>query len=217
MIENILKQIYFTGVKALFVMSAVSLILGGIIIFVCAQLGLSETVISNVLIATIIQYVGPLVTMMIIIGRSGTAIASEIGNMKVSNEIEALEMMGIDSLHFVAAPRIIGMTISILCLGVYFGLVGILGGALVIVNVLETFSADKFYQTFFNSIELSFIIENIFKIFGFGIIISSVGCYQGFKVKISSTEIPQTTTQSVGRSIILCFIYYAFITIIFVL
>ncbi len=216
-IESILKQVLFTGLKALFVMSIVSLLIGGVIIFIINKYGFPESVISLVLILTIIQYVGPLITLMVLIGRSGTAIAAEIGNMKMSHEIEALEIMGIDSLHYVAAPRIIGMSISIVCLSIFFSMVGIMGGAVMMVNLVDNFSLDKFYRSFFNNLTVLVIIESILKILISGMIISTVGCYQGFQVKHSSTEVPQMTTLAVGRSIILCFIFYVYITVIFVI
>ncbi len=215
-IESILKQVLFTGLKALVVMSIVSLLIGGLIIFITADGGLQESVISQVLIVTIIQYIGPLITLMILIGRSGTAIAAEIGNMMVSHEIEALEIMGIDSLHYVAAPRIIGMSISIVCLSIFFSTVGVLGGAVVMVNLVDNFSLDKFYRSFFNHLTVSVILESLLKILISGVIISTVGCYQGFQVKHSSTEVPQMTTLAVGRSIILCFVFYVYFTVMFI-
>ncbi len=214
-IDGIIKQVYFSGVHALLVMSFVSLLIGVVIIFICNSYGLDEKFISDVLISTIIQYVGPLITMMVLIGRSGTAIAAEIGNMKVAHEIEALEVMGIDVIHFIALPRIVGMTISIFCLSIFFTLISILGSAFVMVKLLDNFSLFKFYQVFFNKLQITMFLENILKVIGFGIIISTVSCYQGFKVRFSALEVPQRTTQAVGRSIILCFIYFVYISVIF--
>ncbi len=213
--ESMIKQIYFTGVKALAVMGAVSLSIGGVVIFIANKFSLSDEMTSTILIITVIQYVGPLITMIILIGRSGTPIATEIGNMQVNNEIEALEIMGIDSLYYIVAPRIIGMTISVFCLCVYFSFIGILGGGVVMVNLIDEFSISKFYQSFFRNVEVLHIIDNIFKSVGFGIITSTVCCYQGLKVKGATTEVPQTTTQAVSRSIVLCILFYAYITIIF--
>jgi phospholipid/cholesterol/gamma-HCH transport system permease protein len=216
-LSNIARQLYFTGLRSLLVMSLVSLVLGGVLISICNSFNLAEDIISKVLILTIIQHVGPLLIMIILIGRSGTAIAAELGNMQITHEIDSLEVMGIDVLHYIVAPRIIGMVISIFCLDVFFILVGTMGGAVAMVNVVANFSLSKFYQTFFNNIQVAHLLDNILKTIGFGAIISTVSCYQGLQVQRSLTEVPQMTTLAVARSIISCFILYAYITIIFLL
>lgn len=213
--ESIVKQLLFSGMHALFVIILVSLLMGIIVIFTFNNFAVGESIISSVLSSAIIQYSGPIITMMIVIGRSGTAIATEIGNMRASNEVEALEVMGIDPLYYISAPRIIGMTIALLCLNIFFSLVGIIGGSGVMVNIIDGFNLDIFYRNFFKNLSLLVLIESNLKALGFGIIISTVSCYQGFQVKSSATEVPQMTTIAVGRSIVLCFLYFAYITFLF--
>ncbi len=215
LIDRVIQQIYFTGVKSVIIISFISLLIGVVVITITVGYKLPESLISDILSITIIQYLGPLLTMIIVIGRSGTAITIELGNMKVNNEIEALNIMGIDILYFIVAPRVIGITISFFCLNIFFSFIGVLGGGIVMVNILEEFSLIKFYTTFFDGLKINYVIDNIIKSVGFGIIISTVSCYHGLKVISSTTEVPQMTTQGVSRSLVFCFIFYIYTSYIF--
>ena len=215
--DSVATQILHTGVKGVTVIVTVSYLLGSVSIFMIKSYGLSESFISGILITVILQYAGPIVIMMIVIGRSGTAIATELGSMKIGSEVEALKVMGIDAIHYVVAPRIVGMILSIFLLNIIFAFMATIGSAFIMSYLATGFSLMKFLDGFFNVLTFSVILENNLKIIGFGIIISTVSCYQGFKVSASSLEIPTMTTQAVGRSIILCFIYFVYITLMFIL
>ncbi len=214
-----MKQILFTGVDGLPVIGVASILIGAVIVLITSSIGVSSSVVigfdikTYVLILTIIKELGPLLTAIIIIGRSGTAISTELGNMKVRHEIEALETMGIDILHFIAAPRIIGMTISLVGLSLYFSFLGVVSGGL----VSELYSSSgwiEFIRDFRENLQLLDVLNNIIKSLGFGCIISSISCYYGFQVQMSITEVPRATTKAVVRSIVWCFVYFAFIDIL---
>jgi phospholipid/cholesterol/gamma-HCH transport system permease protein len=124
-------QIYFTGFQALPIISVLALASGGIVILQStAQLSLvgGSSMLGQLLIAITVRELSPLITALIVIARSGTAVASEIGTMRVNKEIEALEAMGINPLSFIVFPRLIGGIISVVCLGFYFNIVALMGG-----------------------------------------------------------------------------------------
>jgi phospholipid/cholesterol/gamma-HCH transport system permease protein len=215
---NILfRQVLFTGVDALPLTAMVSLAIGGIAIIqsltFLPRFG-AESLIGKLLVTVIIRELGPLLTGFIVIGRSGTAITTEIGNMVVSHEIEALEAMGVDPIRYIVIPRIFGVTVSLVGLNIYFTIFAIIGGFLVSKMVLVT-SFLIFLQQILESMVLSDVIISIAKGFIFGILISLICTFQGFCVKLSSTEVPQMTTKAVVYAIAAVFLADGIITFIY--
>lgn len=203
-ISVVSSQIYFTGWQAMPLISVLAIAAGGIIVLQSAQqLSMIGNVgmLGNLLVVVIIREVGPLLTALIVIARSGTAVASEIGNMRVNREIEALEAMGINPYSYVVFPRVVGGVISVLCLAFYFNLIAILGGFLVNRGL-----NDMRFSFFTESLATALAVEDVGIFFlknGFsGIIIFVIACYQGLRVKQSLHEVPQVTTAAVVHSVI---------------
>jgi len=217
--DNTLKQIYFTGVEALKVITLISISLGAVVIVESGaqltRLG-GESLVAQVLIMVIIKELGPLLTAFVVVGRSGTAIVTELGNMVVAHEIEAIEAMGISPFYFIAAPRIIGVMIAIMALSIYFNLVAIVGG-IIISTLITTTKFSVFLQNLINSLTLTDISISLLKSLIFGLIISLVCSYNGFSVRFSSTEVPQAATRGVVNSLLSCFIINCIITLFFYL
>jgi len=211
------KQVLFTGVNALPVVALVALAIGGISIVqsltYLPRFG-GESLVGKILVTVIIRELGPLLTGFIVIGRSGTAITTEIGNMIVSHEVEALKAMGIDPVRYLVIPRVFGVTASLVSLNVYFDILAIIGGFLVSKLVLIT-SLEVFLRNILASMVLSDVTISLLKGFTFGILISLICTYNGFSVKLSSTEVPQMTTRSVVNSITSLFIADGIITFIY--
>lgn len=201
---NMTSQIYFSGVMALPLMTFIALAVGSITVLqTTAQLSVvgPQEVMGNILVVTIVRELGPLLTSLIVIARSGTAVASEVGNMQVNKEIESLRLMSIEPLSYVVFPRIIGGIVSLVCLAFYFNTVALLGGYFVASFVSElTFS---FYLDFIShALSPNDFLLNILKNIVGGLLIFSIACEQGFKVKQGPHEVPIATTKSVVHSII---------------
>ncbi|MGE0763452.1 MAG: ABC transporter permease [Bdellovibrionales bacterium] len=212
-------QIYFTGWQALPLISVLALASGSVVIMQTqAQLNLlgGSEMIGNLLVVIIVREVSPLLTALIVIARSGTAVASELGNMRVNREIEALEVMGIHPLSYVVFPRLVGGIISVLCLAFYFILISLIGGFLVTRLVDSTpfsFYADSLARALTAEDAILFILKNTFS----GAIIFSVSCYQGMQVKLGPHEVPQVTTKAVVNSVIYVTCFNLIVTTIFYL
>lgn len=198
------SQIYFTGFEALPLISVLALATGVICVlqgFAQLQILGQASMVGNLLIVIIVREIGPLLTALIVVARSGTAVASEIGNMRANREIEALETMGINPLSYIVFPRIVGGTVSVLCLAFYFNIVALFGGFLV-ASLLKDMPFQFYTDLLANAMTLEdlwmFLIKNSFS----GMIIFVVSCYQGLSVKQSSHEVPQATTKAVVNSII---------------
>jgi phospholipid/cholesterol/gamma-HCH transport system permease protein len=211
------KQVFFTGVQALPVIALVALALGAIsIVQSLTQLPKfgGEAFIGKILITVIVRELGPILTGFIVIGRSGTAITTEIGNMVVQHEIEALEAMGIDPVRYLVIPRIFGVTASLVALNIYFDIFALVGGFLVSKTVLLT-SFTIFLREIVSSMVVTDIAVSLLKGFIFGILVSIICTFRGFSVKLSSTEVPQMASKAVVGSITALFIADGIITFIY--
>lgn len=212
-------QIYFTGWQALPLISVLALGTGSIIILQSlSNLSLlgGTQMIGNFLVVMIIREAGPLLVALVVIARSGTAVASEVGNMRANREIEALESMGINPLSFIVFPRVVGGIISVLGLAFYFNFIALIGGFLVtrfVQDLPMAFYTDSLVRAFTKEDVLIFLLKNGFS----GMIIFVVCCYQGLSVKRSPHEVPQVTTQAVVNSIIFVVIFNLIVTALFYL
>jgi phospholipid/cholesterol/gamma-HCH transport system permease protein len=217
--EITLRQIYFTGVQALKVVTLVSLTLGTIVI---VQSGSQMEILGGVhfiitiLVLVIIRELGPLLTAFIVIGRSGTAIAAELGNMIVAHELEAIQAMGINPVYFIVAPRIIGVTIAVICLTIYFNAVALLGG-FIVSKLILTITLPVFLRELVASLAATDLVFGILKSAIFGLLIALTCTYHGLTVRYSSIEVPQVATRGVVSAILFCFICNALLTLLFYL
>src|SRR3989304_7278458 len=145
----LVMQIFFTGVEAISIVSLLALALGAVIIIqgfsVLSGLGQAK-VIYVILIIIITRELGPILTAFIIIARSGTAIATEIGNMVISHEIEAYVAVGINPIAYLVVPRFLGVTVSVVLLTLYFNFFGLFGSFL----LTQLFTPVPFVEYFQN-------------------------------------------------------------------
>lgn len=213
------SQIYFTGFQALPLISLLALASGAIVIMQStAQLSIlsGTNMLGPLMIALITREIGPIMTALIVVARSGTAVATELGNMKVNREISALEVMGINPLSYVIFPRLLGGVISVLTLAFYFNVIAILGGFLI-----TRFSQQIPFVFYIQSIANSFTIEDFFifilKNSFSGAIIFTISCYQGLQAQDSPHEVPQVTTNAVVNSILFVMVFNIAVTILFYL
>lgn len=215
----ICSQIYFTGYQALPLISVIAMATGVIVIMQSASqfnlLG-GTSMLGQLMVIVVVREVGPLLTALIVIARSGTAVASELGNMKANREIEALETMGINPLSFIVFPRLVGGIVSVICLALYFIFSAILGGFLVarvFQRVPLDFYMESLAQAFtFEDVYL-FALKNLFS----GMIIFTVCCYQGLQVRGGPHEVPQVTTKAVVNSMIYCIGFNLMVTTLYYL
>lgn len=198
------SQIYFTGWQALPLISMLAIPSGVMVILQSSAqlnfLGGSE-MIGKLLVAIVVREMAPLMTALVVIARSGTAVASELGNMRANREIEALESMGINPLSFIVFPRLVGGILSVVSLAIYFVVIAIVGGfalTKLVHNMPVQFYFDSLAQAVASEDLGLFLLKNVFS----GVIIFVVCCYQGLSVQRSPTEVPVATTQAVVKSIL---------------
>jgi len=213
----LILQILFTGVEALSIVSLIALSIGAVIIVeggsILPRFG-QTSLLYSILIVVITRELGPILTAFVIIARSGTAIATELGNMVVSHEIEAYISVGINPISYLVVPRILGVTISVMALTIYFNFFGLFGSFLV-AQLIKPVPFLEYFRSLLRTIQLRDILSMVVKSFVFGVIISVVATFQGFKVSLSVTEIPRAAIKAVGQGFVLCFLADALITLIY--
>ncbi len=204
-IKIIVQQIYFTAVEVLLLLGIIGVIFGALVIIQSlaqlARVGISEA-LGQFLVVIIIRELGPIVAAVIVILHSGTAIATEVGYMTVLGDIRALTMRGIDPIHFVAAPRLIGITIAMISLLIYFDVVALLGG-FIVCWLLTGIPFYAFIMGVAASIGGSDIIIGFIKAMFFAAIIVVICLYRGFQVGGEITRLPV----AISRSAMECFLF----------
>ncbi len=158
----------------------------------------------------------PLLTAIVVAGRFGSAIAAELGTMKVSQEIDALTVMGLDPVGFLLVPRLVALLVAVPCLTIFADVMGILGGLSVATGVLQM-NGSVYLSDTVDALVLQDIFAGLVKAVAFAVIIGLVGCHQGLRVEGGAEQVGRATTTSVVRSIVLVIVADLFVTAIFFL
>jgi phospholipid/cholesterol/gamma-HCH transport system permease protein len=215
--DSIYAQMVFAGVGSLVIAFFVAFFTGIVIAmqsaYQLARFGANIYVAPMVSVG-IARELGPVLTALVVAGRVGAAITAELGTMKVTEQIEALETMALDPIRFLVVPRFLSLIIMLPCLVVFADLMGIFGGFLVGVFNL---GLDPYrYITFsFKFMAWKDVWTGLIKSFVFGIIISMVGCYMGLKTKGGAEGVGKATTISVVTSFVLIILFDCILTGLF--
>ncbi len=210
----VVRQVFYTGFEALPLISIIALLLGATIV-VQAQLlsTVPGDVLGRMLVAIVLREIAPLTTSIVVAGRSGTAIATELGNMKANNEILGLASMGIDPYRFLVFPRLLGTVVSAVVLTVYFGAMAIIGG-LVANLVLYTSSLGAMQSGFVEALVPLDLPLFVVKGVGLGVLVGWLCCHFGMEVGASPTEVPQRASQAVVFSMLACVVFNTLVTLV---
>ncbi len=212
------RQILFTGVDATRFVAVIALLVG-LSVVVQAQVWLTKVGQANLLgpllITVIVRELAPLLTNFVIIGRSGTAVATELGSMKVSGEILVLDAQGLDPFQYLVVPRVLGMAVSVFCLTVIFVAVALVSGYVVGLAVGATnMSPLGFADTVLAGLSQADVWNLLIKSLGSGLLTGAICCTEGLSVGSSITEVPQAATRAVMRSITALFVTSALVSAI---
>jgi phospholipid/cholesterol/gamma-HCH transport system permease protein len=212
-------QILFTGVEALNVVATISLSIGAVIVIqglsLLPQFGQGQ-LIYDILIIVITRELGPILTALIVTARSGTAIATELGNMVIAHEVEAYSVTGINPVQHIVVPRFIGVTVSTFLLNLYFNVFGLMG-SFVVTQFVNPISLSEYSVGLLSALSLTDVAASVVKSLVFGAITALVATFYGLRVERSTTEIPVAAIRSVGRGITLLIVANAVITLAYYL
>ena len=209
--------IYTTGYSAIPIIALLSFMIGVVITY---QMGLqlksygANIFIVNLLGLAILREFGPLITAIIVAGRSGSAFTAQLGMMRLNQEVDALDTMGVTPSELLLLPRIVGLVIALPLLTIWADVLGIFGG-MVMSNSMLGISWYDFLHRFPSVIPLRALIIGLGKAPVFALIIASVGCFQGMKVRGGASSVGANTTRSVVLSIFFIIVADAIFSIIF--
>lgn len=211
------SQAMEVGVRAILILSLITFSIGLILAFESApelaKFGAMRYVAKTVALS-MSKELGPLITAIVVIARSGSAFAAEIGTMKVSEEIDALETMAISPVQFLVTPKFLAMIVMVPCLTIWADGMGILGGALFGVTQAD-FTLGRYLQSSVESLYLWDMLSGLIKSVMFGATITAVGCLEGLSTGTGSAQVGRSTTSAVVTSIFLVVLVNLILTGIF--
>ena len=205
------------GARALPIVSLISLLVGLILAFVGAiQLRLfgAQIYVADLVGLGMAREMGAMMTAVIMAGRTGAAFAAQLGTMQVNEEIDAFKTLGISPMEFLVLPRMIALVLMLPLLCLYADLMGILGGALVGISMLDLSLAEYYYETK-NAVRLIDFVAGLIKSGVFGVLVALAGCYRGVQCGRSASAVGEATTSAVVTAIVLIVVSDALLTVIY--
>jgi len=197
------------GADGLPIVALISLLLGLIMAFMSSlqlkQFG-ANIYVANLVTIAMVRELGPIMTAIIVAGRSGSAFAAEIGTMIVNDEVNALLTMGFDPTRFLAVPKVLATMVVVPILTVYADLFAILGGLIVGVTGLDL-TAFTYIQQTKSSISIFDFVTSLIKAIVFAVLISGIGCQRGFQVRGGAEGVGMSTTSAVVSAIFLIVVF----------
>jgi phospholipid/cholesterol/gamma-HCH transport system permease protein len=203
------------GANAVPIVSLMSLLLGFIIAFESAwrlaEFG-AQLYVANTIMVVMVRDMGPLMTAILVAGRSGSAFAAEIGTMKVNEELNALKTFGLDPIPFLVVPRIVAGALVTPLLTFYSILLGVIGGVIVMLGL--GFSLPLILHQLASAVHLNDLGAGVSKSAVFGVIVSAVGCWHGLRTQEGPSAVGLSTTRAVVTSLLLIIVADAFFSAI---
>ncbi|MBP9854857.1 MAG: ABC transporter permease [Candidatus Omnitrophica bacterium] len=216
--NRLIRQLYFIGVKTVLIVLLTGLFTGMVLslqsYYVLVTFG-AESNLGSILGLSLVKEIGPVITALMIIGRAGSALTAEIGIMRMSEQIDALDAMALNPYKYLVIPNLIAGVIAFPILTSFFILSGIWGGFLVSVK-LTGLSSGLFFGPMADSIMPHDLLLGLYKSLSFGLVVTSICCYKGFFAGIGSgfgaQGVSKATTDAVVLSSVLILVVDYFIT-----
>lgn len=215
---RVLKQIRFIGLQSTTVIVLTGAFSGMVLgfqgFYSLSRFG-SDAFLGPMVALALIKELGPVMSALMVTGRAGSAITAEIGIMRISEQVDALELMGLNPYRYLIVPNLLAVMIALPLLTAIFDVVGIFGGYLIGVKLLGV-GTGTYFGEMANYVEMQDIMEGIYKSFSFGIIIVWVCCFKGYYTGIftgfGAEGVSKATTQAVVLSSVLILVWDYFMT-----
>jgi phospholipid/cholesterol/gamma-HCH transport system permease protein len=204
------------GVDALPIIALIGFLLGLILAFQSAipmrRFG-AEIFVANLIGVSMLREMGPLITAIILAGRSGSAFAAELGTMKVREEIDALTTMGLEPVRFLVVPRVLAAVTVTPLLTVFANLFGLIGGAVVMRSL--GFPLVTYVNQILSAVTVGDLLGGLFKSLVYGIVVAGIGCLRGLQTTTGASAVGQSTTSAVVSGIVLIAIVDGVFAVVF--
>lgn len=205
-----------SGVDALPIIALIGVLLGLILAFQSAipmrRFG-ADIFVANLLGLAMLREMGPLITAIILAGRSGSAFAAELGTMKVREEIDALRTMGLEPVRFLVLPRVIAAVGMTPVLTLFANLFGLIGGAIVMRSM--GYPLVTYVNQVLSDVTVRDLMGGLLKSFVYGIVVAAIGCLRGLETKTGASAVGQSTTSAVVSGIVLIAVVDGLFAVVF--
>ena len=207
--NRIVEQLWFIGWKSLPVVCLTAVFTGMVLALqghpTLRRVG-SESLLGPLISLSLIRELGPVLCALMVTGRAGSAITAKIGIMRINDQIDALELMGLNPLRYLVVPTLIAFFIAMPLLTVAFDVVAIYGGYLAGVRVLGL-DGGAYFGEMSNYVVLHDIVSGIYKSMSFGVLIAWTCCYKGFNCRFGAEGVSAATTQAVVNASVLILVW----------
>ncbi len=215
----IFEQLYLLGVKSLPLIVIISIFVGAVSAWQAAYqfkfIGAPLRYLGHAVGKAVVIELAPVLSAIVFAGRVGAGVTAELGTMRVTEQIDALESMGVSPIRYLVMPRVLACLFMVPFLVVFANFVAIVG-ALIVSMVGVNVSSETFLNGFRNSFQLGDFINGLIKAGIFGLIIGVVGCYEGFNTRGGAQGVGKATTTSVVISSVLILVFnFIFAIILF--
>jgi phospholipid/cholesterol/gamma-HCH transport system permease protein len=214
--NEVLEVAEQTGVNGLPVVTLIAFLMGVVLAYQSAlpmrQYG-AQIFVANLIGLSLLRELGPLMTSIVLAGRTGAAFAAELGTMRVDEEIDALTTMALDPLRFLVVPRLIATLAVTPLLTIYAGLVGLVGGGL----VMTTFDIPlvTYFKQIISIVSIGDFLGGLFKSAVFAFLVAAVGCLRGLETQGGPRAVGQAATRAVVSSIVLIVVFDGIFAVVF--
>ena len=213
-VSDIFMQADFIGVGSLPIVVLTGLSIGAVLALQTSttlqQFG-SVSLTGQLVSFSMIKEIGPVLTSLMLAGRAATGMASELGSMKVTEQIDAMRALGTDPVKKLITPRVVSTVVMLFFLSILSDLMGLVGGYIVAVSRLGL-TTSQYWTSTYQQLQFADVFQGLVKPFFFGFIIATVGCYYGFSTKGGTQGVGRSTTQAMVAASVLILIVDFFIT-----
>jgi phospholipid/cholesterol/gamma-HCH transport system permease protein len=217
--DDIAMQMDTIGVGSLAIVLLTGFFSGGVMALqmsrALAQYGASGQV-GQIVAITLVRELGPVLTALLVAGRNASGIASELGSMKVTEQIDAMRALGTDPIQKLVTPRLIALSFVLPLLTIIADFVGLVGGYIVSVPMLALTTGSQYWSTAWRALQYNDIAQGLLKPFLFAIIIALVGCFYGMRTTGGTQGVGRATTQAVVVASVWVFVVTFLVTRVFV-
>jgi phospholipid/cholesterol/gamma-HCH transport system permease protein len=214
----IVRQIYNSGARSLIIIMLSGLVVGMIMGLafsdMLARFG-SESALGVAAGLALLKELGPVMTALLFAGRAGTSLASEIGLMRATDQLTAMQVMAVDPMRYVAAPRFIGGVLAMPLLVAIFNILGLYGAQLIGVTVMGV-DAGTFWSQLQNAVDVQDVFEGLIKAFVFGVTCTLLAVYYGYHAEPTAEGVGLATTRTVIASSVMVLLFDYMLTAAFI-
>ena len=201
-LRRVIRQVHFIGARSLLVIALTGLFTGMVLglqgYYTLIRFG-SEAFLGPAVAISLITELGPVLSALMVTGRAGSALAAEIGIMRITEQIDALEVMALNPLRYLVVPNMVAGVIAVPLLGALFAVIGIYGGYLVGVQLLGV-SSSTYFGGMTDAVTMNDILNGLYKSLSFGLLIAFLCCFKGYHTGYGAEGVSRATTEAVVLS-----------------